>query len=428
VNAPASLRIDRARWWALQNQPFYGALAMNLPDVLDGSIETAATDGTRILWNPTFVDTLSDPELRFVLLHETLHCAHQHMWRLPADQQGNTAGDHEINLLLRALDGVSMPDGGLADPRYTDMSCEDILRALGAQDPPQGCPIGDPQGGGQDDPQQGQEDPQGGQGGQGGQDDTPGKPGGQDDGQGGGGQKCAADPCGTFTAPADPGGQQDPQQAAQASQDLRDSWAGKVIAAAQASQALGIGDIPGDIERMLDKMRHQPVDWRREMADFVRDAMSTRNDWTRASRRHAWQSVIYPRRRADEVGRVIFARDTSGSVDDRTCAQYSALITDCMSETGCDALVIDCDARIRAEYELTGFDACPLTAVGGGGTDFRPVFDRADELIAAGEHIAGIVYLTDLMGPMPAMSDVPTLWLATSAAAAPFGRTVRIEV
>ena len=403
MSADVGLRIDRARWWALSAQPFYGALAMSLPDELTAGVDTAATDGRRIMWNPNYVAGLSDPELRFVLLHETLHCAHLHMWILPAVSRGNIAGDHEINLLLRSLDGVAMPQGGLADPQYSGMACEDILRALPDDDD-------DDQGGGDS----------GGGGDQGGSGDS--------QSAGNGPQTAASDPCGTFTAPTSPDKPGDPQADAQASKDLREQWESRVMQAAQAQQALGVGDVPGDMARILAKLRHQSVDWKRELADFVRDAMSTRNDWSRAARRHAWQPVIYPRKRADEVGTVLFARDTSGSVSDEVCAQYSALITDCMSETGCTGLVVDCDARIRAEYELTGFDACPLTAEGGGGTDFRPVFDRAEELVAAGEHIAGIVYLTDLMGPFPDSSEIPTLWLATSNATAPFGRTVPIEV
>lgn len=388
----AALRIDRARWWALSNQPFYGALAMSLPDVMDPAIDTAATDGRSIRWNPLFVDGLTDEQLRFILLHETLHCAHQHMWRLPADQRGNAAGDHEINLTLKPLSGVSMPEGGLADPQYRGMSCEDILATMPEPEPGDS---GSGDSGGDSGPGTGQ-----------------------------------PDPCGAFTAPAaaDSGDSPaDPQTAAQAQQQLREEWETRVIQAAQAQQALGVGELPGDLARMLDRIRHQPVDWRREMADFVHDAAATRNDWSRAARRHAWQPVIYPRKRADDVGMVIFARDTSGSVDDRTVAQYSALITDCISETGCTGLVVDCDTHIRAEYVLDGFEQCPLTAKGGGGTDFRPVFNRADEMVAAGEHVAGIVYLTDLYGPFPDSSEIPTLWLATSDQTAAFGRTVHIS-
>jgi predicted metal-dependent peptidase len=405
-----SIRIDRARWWALTNQPFYGALAMRLPDVMDPSTETAHTNGREIAWNPAFVEKLSDEELRFVLLHETLHCAHQHMWRLPADERGNEAGDHEINLTLQGIDGIKMPEGGLADPQYAGLACEDILGRL--PEPEEG------DGGGDGDDGQGGESGDGTSG--------PGK------GQPGKG-KGKPDPCGSFGPPG-PGDQpsdgqgQDPAGQAQASQELRESWDGAVIQAAQAAQALGVGTIPGDLQRILDRIRHQSIDWRREMADFVKDAMSTRNDWSRSSRRHAWQPVIYPRKRADEVGMVVFARDTSGSVNDKQLSAYSALITECLSETGCSGLVIDCDSRIKDEIELAPGDECPLSAKGGGGTDFRPVFDRVDELVAMGEHVAGVVYITDLYGPAPKSSEMPTLWLSTSKGrGAPFGRLVEID-
>jgi predicted metal-dependent peptidase len=462
----AELRVDRARWWALQNQPFYGSLAMSLTDVFTSRIPTAATDGKVIKWNPGFVDTLTDEELRFVLLHETLHCAHQHMWRLPTDTDGNIAGDHEINLTLARISGMKMPEGGLADPQYENLSCEEILSRIrkpaepepepepepdsgdeeSESDPESGSGSGSESGGGSgsddsDDTENGSESGSQSQqdgsessdtGGSGDEDTESSDTGG---GGGSGGSPAAADPCGSFEAPAaaDPDAT-DEAAAAAAEQALREDWQQRVIQAAQASQAAGIGSMPSDMERLLDKLRHVSVDWRQEMADFVRDAMSTRNDWSRASRRHAWQSVIYPRRRADEVGTVIFARDTSGSVDDNTCAAYSALITDCISETGCRGLVLDVDTQIQAEYELDGFDTCPLTAKGGGGTDFRPVFNRADEMVAAGEHIAGIVYLTDLQGPAPKSTEHPTLWLVNkpyyyrTIPPAPFGRAVEIEV
>lgn len=414
------LRIDRARWWALSNQPFYGALAMNLPDVMDQSIQTAHTNGREITWNPAFVDKLTDEELRFVLLHETLHCAHQHMWRLPFDKRGNEAGDHEINLTLKTIAGVKMPDDGLADPQYADMACEDILGRL-----PKPQPEPD-DGGGTDDESEDQDDESGSS--SGGSDGGSDSGSGDDQSQQGGDDGTAGDSCGSFTAPPDDS-TGDAQAEAQASQELRDAWEGRVMQAAQAQQALGVGDVPADLQRILDKIRHQSVDWRREMSDFVKDAMSQRNDWSRSARRHAWQSVIYPRKRTDDVGTVIFARDTSGSIDDTTCAAYTSLISDCVSEMGCRGLVVDCDTKIQAEYEVNGWEECPLTAKGGGGTRFQPVFDKADEMVAAGEQVAGVVYLTDLASYDldTIMSEIPTLWLATVEREVPFGRTVLVE-
>jgi predicted metal-dependent peptidase len=407
-NMTAQVKIDQARWWAITNQPFYGSLAMSLGDVIDPSIQTAATDGKVIRWSPDYVETLTDQEVRFILLHETLHCAHQHLWRLPATSKGNEAGDHEINLTLQGIPGIEMPQGGLADPQYQGLSCEEILGRLPKdEDDEQGGGSG---GSGGEDGQQ-QEDSSGGS--------SPDSGGQQQDGAGDG----KPDPCGSFTAPKQPevNVEQGPSP-----EELRDEWENRVIQANQAAQAMGQGTIPGDMERLLERMRHQQIDWRREMSDFVRDAMSVRNDWSRAARRHAWQPVLYPRKRSDELGKIVFARDTSGSVSDDQLSTYSALITDCLAETGCSGLVLDADRVIQDEIELAPGDECPLKAKGGGGTDFRPVFNRVEEIIAMGEPVAGIVYITDLYGPAPDTSEIPTLWIATTNQEGPFGRTVHI--
>lgn len=407
-----SLKLDRARWWSLREQPFYGTLACRLTDIFDDATPTACTDGRSIRWGRKFLAALTEEEARFVLLHEALHCAHGHLWRLPIDAQANEACDYAINETLGALAGLRMPDGGLTmPPHFRSLAEEEIYAAI-----------------------QQQQEEQGGAGDQGG---------GQGDSQGQGDQP---NPCGDFTAPADadqPGTGQDTgddlpdksgaadgtgQGPAQPQQSLRDTWEQAVLQAQQAAQACGKGDVPADLARRLAKIKAQPIDWRQEMADFVRDAASSRNDWSRSARRHAWQRVIYPRRRADDLGLIVFARDTSGSVDAGLCAEFSALISQCLADTGARGLVLDCDAAIQQQIELAPGEECPLDAQGGGGTDFRPVFERVAELTDQGERVAGVVYLTDLLGDFPAQTpDVATLWIATTGAAAPFGRIARVR-
>jgi predicted metal-dependent peptidase len=342
---------------------------MGLRDELDQSVKTASTNGKVIKWSPTWLESLTEEELRFVLLHETLHCAHQHMWRLPADRSGNLAGDHEINLTLASITGISMPAGGCCDPAYRDLACEEILARL-PPDPP------------------------------------------------GSGKGPGPDPCGAFVEPVQ-------GQPGQGQPDLQEAWQIRVVQASIMATKTK-GSVPADIQRELDRLRASAVDWRAEMADFVRSVISQRNDWSRSARRHAWQTVIYPRRRPDDVGLVVFARDTSGSIDNQMCAEFSAMVTAAMAETGCRGLVIDCDHKIQKEYWLEPGDECPVKAMGGGGTNFRPVFQRTEELATQGEQIAGVVYLTDLEGDFPDDPETPTLWLTKEPALAPFGRTVRI--
>ena len=396
------IKIDRARWWALSNPAavFYGSLATHLVDVMDPSIDTACTDGKVIRWNPDFVEKLTDEEVRFVLLHEALHCAHAHFDRLPINEQGNIAGDYAINQILSGIAGISMPKGGLLDPKYKDMAEEEILAAIG-RNPPQ-PPRGKPQ------------PPQGGNG--------KGKPQ-QGAGNGGTGSPDPADTggCGGFTHPAST---PNPQ-----GQTLREKWEQAVIQAEFVGKSLGRGDAPADLRRILDRVRATDVDWRREMAEFARTVVSERADWSRSTRRMATAPVIYPRRRRDRVGQIVVVRDTSGSIDKPLCDDFTAQISAITGDLGCKAVVLDVDTRIHAEYRLDAGEPCPLDVLGGGGTDFRPAFDRIAQLLDDGEDVAGVIYLTDLDGTFPDhVPDVPVLWAAyDTAAVAPIGRTIRVK-
>jgi predicted metal-dependent peptidase len=391
--------IDRARYWALTTPAvaFYGSLASNLADVIDDSIDTASTNGSVIKWSPKFVEGLTDAEVRFVLLHETLHCAHDHFHRLPLNDQGNEAGDYAINAVLAKVAGISMPKGGLLDAKFDGMAEEEILAALAKRpQPPQPQP-------GQGQPQPGQGQPQPGQG---------------QPQQGNG-------PCGGFEAPA-------PAPAVKPGQtpppDMQEKWKRALVAADMAAKSLGRGNVPADLQRLIDSLTAPTrVDWRQETADFVRSSVATRNDWTRSARRMATAPVIYPRRKVNDTGRVLFVRDTSGSIDDKLVGEFTALIAQCTADLGCSSIVMDCDAEIHGEHWLEAGEEAPTKAQGGGGTDFRPPFARAAELIESGESIAGIVYLTDLEGPEPDETDVPTLWLSTTTKVAQTGRTVAIH-
>ena len=95
----------------------------------------------------------------------------------------------------------------------------------------------------------------------------------------------------------------------------------------------------------------------------------------------------------------------------------------------CFGVIIDCDAAIAGEYPIGPGIEAPKTAKGGGGTDFCQPFDRAKELDEEGEPIAGLIYLTDLIGSFPEPPNFPTLWLnITKDTLAPFGRTVFFDI
>ena len=99
----AAERITQSRVRLLLTKPFFGQLAtrLRLEDASD-YIPTAATDGRRFLYNVEFVQSLSDPELDFLVGHEVLHVVYDHMEaRGERDKMVyNAAADFNINMTL----------------------------------------------------------------------------------------------------------------------------------------------------------------------------------------------------------------------------------------------------------------------------------------------------------------------------------------
>lgn len=73
------LLISRLR--ILATNGFFGILLMHIRFGLDEECETAYTDGRYIRFSPEFLESLSDSELDFVMMHEIMHVALRHCFR-----------------------------------------------------------------------------------------------------------------------------------------------------------------------------------------------------------------------------------------------------------------------------------------------------------------------------------------------------------
>ncbi|MGB6688872.1 MAG: hypothetical protein WBE76_13635 [Terracidiphilus sp.] len=128
---PTSRRIQKARTALVLDHPFFGSLLFRLKDCECRSIETMATDGVSLYYNPEFVETLNAATLAGTLAHEVMHPAlHHHVRRSGRDpKRWNVACDFAINPLLVDA-GLSLPEGILLDNRFRGMSAEQIYNLL----------------------------------------------------------------------------------------------------------------------------------------------------------------------------------------------------------------------------------------------------------------------------------------------------------
>ena len=104
----------------------------------DGSVPTAATDGWNKYYGKQFMETLPQPQVTGIVLHENLHVFCKHMIRFRSEmkrdpQLMNAAMDYAINAWIVNLTDktlATLPSGCLYDAQFKDWSVQEIYTFL----------------------------------------------------------------------------------------------------------------------------------------------------------------------------------------------------------------------------------------------------------------------------------------------------------
>lgn len=420
-------KLTRARTRLVLDQPFFGTVSLRLK-LIAGRLPTMATDGTRIVYNPAFVDQLKPAELEGTLAHEVLHCALGHHCRRGNRDARlwNEAADLAINPIL-IKNSFTLPAGALIEPAFANLSAEEIYARL-LQKKGQGS-AGPTQSGGQAI----------------GAGTTSSGP---QPAQGSGIQDSSV------PAACQPGANQTPETT-EGTPDLASMRAGGFgevwdvtddqghpaspaekrrqehewsIAAEQALRsAKACGHEPGGVDRPLSESRESQQDWRAILRDFIAAAAPSDYRWTPPNRRYIASGLYLPSVERRGLGEIVIVVDTSGSIGKRELEQFAAEISVISEEAQPEAIhVVYCDAAVQSAQEFRASEPVKLEPKGGGGTDFRPAFEWvAKNNIAP----ACLIYLTDLCcDSFPETPDYAVLWVTESPRTAPFGETIRITL
>lgn len=249
----------------LPDTVFFSSLCSSLDTHFTEEVATAATNGVQLLLNPNFFSALELKQRIFLLAHETLHVAYLHTLR--CEQRDpllfNIAADYVINLELVDR-GFEMIEGGLLDPQYRGMSTEAVYEQLlkNAAPLPQ-LPM---------------------------QDLLPTAGEGQDTEH-------------TNSATA--------QTAVQA----KITRAILMTEMAQQSQS-----IPPSIKRYFDDLQKPKVNWKIVLQRFISQLCSDNYSWSRPNKRLL--PYYLPKLRNQQIGRIDFAIDTSGSISPAQFTQF----------------------------------------------------------------------------------------------------------
>lgn len=388
-------------------------------DAKEKKTVTAMTNGLDVTYAEEFVDSLTDAEFRFLMLHEAYHCMYKHLitweWMYDIDADlANQACDHVINLKLLAAtedDGVgktflSMPDGGLADPQFTGMDSAEVFNALRKskqqQQPPQQPNQGQgQQGQGQPQPSQGQGQPKPGQG--------PGQP--------------------------KQGFDDHDWEGAKALSDEEKAEIGRKMDEAVRQGALLAGKTGTGGNRDINELLEAKVRWQDALREYVHAicAGSDFSTWRRPNRRFVSAGIYLPSSISQTVGEIVIGIDTSGSIGGPELSQFlgecAAIFTSVRPEA---VRLLYWDTQVCRDERYTQDQLDQITKstkpAGGGGTtpSCVPQYMNANNIKPD-----VVVMLTDgyVGSDWGANWPSPVVWcvVGNKSAEATTGKTIHVE-
>ncbi|MAD80300.1 MAG: hypothetical protein CMJ50_05565 [Planctomycetaceae bacterium] len=185
-------------------------------------------------------------------------------------------------------------------------------------------------------------------------------------------------------------------------------------------RSAGIGS--GDDQFGIQGLCSGQLDWRAILRQRVGQVLHVRPTFGRPPRRFPDLVGIVPgRRRRPDCQKILAVIDTSGSITPHLLESINAELVRLARDY--PVLIVECDAAIKAVYSYR-----PVKKVtGGGGTDFRPVFDPD---FLRRHHPDLIVYFTDGYGTAPERPPrPPVIWCITPHGQAPtdWGRVIQME-
>ena len=383
-------RLLLSRMRILCNHSFYGLLLMHIKFYVEEEVETAYTDGEKIVFGTKFLESLNDKELDFVLMHEILHVVLQHWSRIGEFEHSlfNKACDIVVNSIIlqennMQLDSITLREYGVSmhlAPTGKEgnlYSVEEIYQMLL-------------------------------------------------------GKKNGVDSSSDWDIHTQWG-------RAGKKSDLSDYWQKCLVDAAEAMQIRegidGIGRLPGFAKRMLQELKDSQVDWKRILNDFVQEEIVDYS-FLPPDRRFLEMPFFLPdlNEKDDYIENILFMIDTSGSMSEE-------MITLAYSEV--KGAIEQFDGKLNGWlgfFDGEVVEPKPFETVeelrtiapqGGGGTSFCAVFEYIRENMQEKLPIS-IIILTDGYGDFPEESDaleIPVLWLLNNDHIdPPWGKVARLTL
>ena len=191
------------------------------------------------------------------------------------------------------------------------------------------------------------------------------------------------------------------------------------------------GNAPSGIDKLIEEWtKIAKISWKQILK--IQCAMAVQSDllysWKRLRRRNP-DGIDLKGTIKNYKPKIVVAIDTSGSIygNPGILEEFTGQLKNIQDCYKAKFTVIECDAEIQKVYELDEQTKIQKTFKGGGGTDFRPVFDICEKKYKPGL----LIYLTDGEGNFPNRKyNFRTVWCSIhdNETLFPFGKFIKVNV
>jgi len=356
-------KIEKAKAKLMLEHPYFGSIASALEISQSDDIEAFVSDGNSFRYNNEYLKTLTLEEIEFTLANSAMHYALSHKSRINQreDWLWQLATDYSINSML-VKNNMFAPDKINLDSRFDTLYAEEIYAILESEID----------------------------------------------------EKEYKEQQEKFL-------QTKKEQVNKSELESIDKEFLNQINKKMKEQ----GELPKDLKRLFPELYLDSIDWKSELHRYLNTHAKEDYQFFPPNKKYIHQGFALPTLKS-ELLKVVVAIDTSGSIDSDLLAIFFAHFQSIMeSFNSYEIDLIECDAKIQDHRVYYPGDLIEYKATGGGGTDFRVLFEYVEENIP---DCKILIYFTDGYGTFPQLEPLyDTLWVMPQKIEVAFGEVLEIS-
>jgi len=393
-------KIEKAKAKLMLDHPYFGTVASSLKLEKNNELLTFSSDGEVMRYNSEYLDKLDVSEVEFVMANGAMHAVlkHQHRSGGRTNWLWQTATDYVVNGML-VKNGMQPPVYANFEEKFSGMYAEEVYELLRAE-----MNSDEELASAQQQSEQIQEV-----------------------------EDVHAE---NLTAQAEYEASEDAKEEQEGSSDEKKEQQNVPDAddlseemkehLEQIFQKLKRQDsLPKDLHFVVPEYFSHKVDWRERLYGYIASYAKSTYTFVPPNMKYLYRGIYLPSLSSDLL-RIVIAIDTSGSIDEELLSAFLGEINSIMqSYPNYEIDVITADAKIQSHKVFLPGENLDYEVSGGGGTDFRPVFEYIDQYI---DYPTLLLYFTDGMGTFPEQeAQYDVMWIMPEESEVPFGEVMILD-